>query len=409
MIQDPLPIHPMPAGMGCFILQYKIVLQEKYFFGNKRSVICHFLYKSRENHVLALLYLEVAMKKNLNAKILSVLLLAALALGGCGSAGGSAASNAYQTGETTTAAESYDGGYYEEKAEMEEAAAEEDLEEGEAQAYGEDKKAAESDEKLVYTCSIEMETLTYAETEAKIREAIKKYRGSISYESSSDGNYTWYYEDGGSGTKTLYLTIRIPTADYRSFLADLEGVGGNIRSSSMNVENITRTYNDQTVRIQSLEKQEERLLEMMDKAETIEEMVIVEDRLTEVQTELNQARTRLNVMDHDVAYSTINLNLREVVRYTPNANKQSFGERISEAFSDSFRDFTSFLQDMSVALIYLFPYLILIALVAGLILFATRKGRARRRERRAEQKAIKERYKEEMRAKKEEKKQEEKK
>ena len=348
------------------------------------------------------------MRKRMNTMILPALLLAAsLALGGCGSGGSAAsgsASNSASYEREEAAAESYDGGYYAEEtaADEEEAYPQEELKEGEAQAYGEEQEEAESDEKLVYTCSMEMETLTYAETEAKIRDAIKKYRGSISYESSSDGNYRWYYEDGGSGTRTLYLTIRIPTADYRNFLKDLEGVGGNIRSTSMNVENITRTYNDQTVRIKSLEKQEERLLEMMDKAETIEEMIIVEDRLTEVQTELNQARTRLSVMDHDVAYSTINLNLREVVRYTPNTTKEGFGERISRAFSDSIRDFGSFLEDLSVALIYLFPYLILIALIVGIILFATRKGRAQRRERRAEQKAIKERYKEEMRVRKEE-------
>ena len=358
------------------------------------------------------------MKKRSITTILPALLLAsALVLGGCGASGGSSSAN-YAKGDyaaaTEAPAESYDGGYYAEEAY--ESGFDEELAEAEAAAYGEnekasrgekadqgeDVKAAKSEEKLVYTCSINMETLTFAETEAKIRESIAKYKGTISSESASDGNYRWYYEDGGSGTKSLYMTIRIPTKDYRTFLKDLEGAGGSIRSTSMNVENITRRYNDQSVRIQALETQEKRLLEMMDKAETIKEMITVEDRLTEVQTELNQARTTLSVMDHDVAYSTISLNLQEVVRYTENKITQTFGERIVSAFTNSFADFGDFLEDLSIALIYLLPYLLLIAVIVLIVGFLTRKGRAERRARRAEERAAKAAFREEMRARREE-------
>lgn len=356
-------------------------------------------------------------KRSIRTILPALLLTSALVLGGCGASGGSSSAN-YAKGDyaaaTEAPAESYDGGYYAEEAY--ESGFDEELAEAEAAAYGEnekasrgekadqgeDVKAAKSEEKLVYSCSINMETLTFAETEAKIRESIAKYKGTISSESASDGNYRWYYEDGGSGTKSLYMTIRIPTKDYRNFLKDLEGAGGSIRSTSMNVENITRRYNDQSVRIQALETQEKRLLEMMDKAETIKEMITVEDRLTEVQTELNQARTTLSVMDHDVAYSTISLNLQEVVRYTENKITQTFGERIVSAFTNSFADFGDFLEDLSIALIYLLPYLLLIAVIVLIVGFLTRKGRAERRARRAEERAAKAAFREEMRARREE-------
>lgn len=356
------------------------------------------------------------MKKRSIRTVLPALIVAsALVLGGCGaSSSADYAKGGYSSAPSEAAAESYDGGYYVE--EPYENGMEEELAEAEAAAYGEDEKAergekadqgedvkeARSEEKLVYTCSISMETLTYTETEAKIRESIKKYNGTISSESASDGNYRWYYEDGGSGTKSLFLTIRIPTKDYRNFLKDLEGAGGSIRSTSMNVENITRRYNDQTVRIQALETQEKRLMEMMDKAETIKEMVTVEDRLTEVQTELNQARTSLSVMDHDVAYSTISLNLQEVVRYSDNKITQTFGERIVSAFSNSFADFIDFMEELSIALIYMLPYLLLIAVIVLIVGFLTRKGRAERRARRAEERAAKAAFREEMKARREE-------
>ena len=71
-------------------------------------------------------------------------------------------------------------------------------------------------------------------------------------------------------------------------------------------------YNDQSILIESLEKQETRLLEMMDKAETIEDMITIESRLSEVQTQLNQARNTLAGYDTDIDYSTINVQIEEV-------------------------------------------------------------------------------------------------
>lgn len=55
---------------------------------------------------------------------------------------------------------------------------------------------------------------------------------------------------------------------------------------------------------------------MLKSADKIEDMITVEARLTEVQTELNKQKTLLSSMDMDVDYSTINLNIEEVLEYS---------------------------------------------------------------------------------------------
>ena len=116
-------------------------------------------------------------KRSIRTILPALLLTSALVLGGCGASGGSSSAN-YAKGDyavaTEAPAESYDGGYYAEEAY--ESGFDEELAEAEAAAYGEnekasrgekadqgeDVKAAKSEEKLVYTCSINMETLTFA-------------------------------------------------------------------------------------------------------------------------------------------------------------------------------------------------------------------------------------------------------
>lgn len=256
-------------------------------------------------------------------------------------------------------------------------------------------EAAESNQKLVYTCSMEIQTLTFSETSQKVHEVIRQYNGIIQSESTTDSDYEWYREDNAKrrGTLSAYLVIRIPTDKYEDFLASLEGTGGKITTRSMDVQNITQVYNDQTVYIASLEKQEERLLQMMEQAQTIEEMITVEERLTEVQTSLNQARSRLAGMDTDVAYSTVSLSLTEVVRYTDNpVKKKTFLERTGAVIAGSFSGFLEVMEMILDILIYLLPYIILIGAIAAIVLFATRKKRAeRRREWEERKKQMKER------------------
>ena len=298
-------------------------------------------------------------------------------------------SSSYNSAQSAEAKSTYEEAYSEDYAAGEAAYEMTDTASGTEKGNGGEEtavEAAESDQKLVYTCSMEIQTLTFSETAQKVREMIRQYNGIIESESTTDSDYEWYRNDGfkKQGTLSTYLVIRIPTEKYEDFLKSLEGAGGKITNRSMDVQNITRVYNDQTVYIESLEKQEARLLQMMEQAQTIEEMITVEERLTEVQTELNQARSRLSGMDTDVAYSTISLSLQEVVKYTDTTVKKTFFERTGAVISESFSGFLRTLELLLDIIIYLLPYIVLFGGIALIILFATKKQRAARRQEREE-------------------------
>ena len=335
------------------------------------------------------------MKKTKRAAAVLLGLIMALCMAACGSSGYAGSATMEEPAMAESASADYDGGYaynsygdekglYEEDVEEEEAAGGdyEIIEEPEPDPEGVDPKASE--QKLIYTCDVTIETLAYKETMESVRALIDKYGGIIQSESTSDSSYNWYYSNyDGSGTMTTYMTVRIPTKDYRNFIAGLEGEGSRIRNKSEYVQNITRAYNDQSVLIESLEKQETRLMEMMDQAETIEEMIAVEDRLTEVQTELNQAKRALASMDTDIAYSTVNLSIDEVREYTPDTNKETFGERFKRSFSRSWSAFVEFLQDAVIALVYLLPFILLLGAIVAVVLLMVRRSNRKRAELRA--------------------------
>lgn len=216
--------------------------------------------------------------------------------------------------------------------------------------------AAEKEEKLVYRADLRIETRKYEETVGKLRETVKQYKGFFVYENEYESGYSWKYEKQ-NGTMHLNVTVRIPAKDFQAFLDSMDSVG-RVISRNTSADNITKQYNDTTIQIEALQKQEARLLEMMDKAETIEDMILVEKRLTEVQTDLNLLMTRRDNMDTDVAYSTITLDIDEVKEYTE--VHEDFGGRLVQGFADGWKSFLNVIEDTAVGVLYLSPYILLV-------------------------------------------------
>lgn len=101
---------------------------------------------------------------------------------------------------------------------------------------------------------------------------------------------------------------------------------------------------------------------MLKSADKIEDMITVEARLAEVQTELNKQKTLLSSMDMDVDYSTINLNIEEVLEYSqsqPGQKTNKFIDRLKNTIVDSWESFVNTLEELLFLIIRLIPVAIL--------------------------------------------------
>lgn len=180
-----------------------------------------------------------------------------------------------------------------------------------------------------------------------------------------------------------YLRVRVPSQNYQSFIGELDGVGKMV-SKSTSIENISQEYYDTAVEIEALELQEQNLLAMMERCETIEDMIVVQDRLTEVQYQLNRLKTEQRYMDVDVAYSYVNIRIEEVMEYrndTP-VKTNTFFDRFKNTLTDTGKGFLNFLEELLFFVIRLIPY----ALFGFLLWFLFRKPIGKWREKRREKK-----------------------
>ena len=183
-------------------------------------------------------------------------------------------------------------------------------------------------------------------------------------------------------SRNAVYTMRIPAEKLDNFLEKTEDML-NIISSSESTTDVTLEYYDIEARMKTLEAKKAALEKMLEQAETLSDIRTLQDDLYQVIGEIESYRSRLNVIDSKVNYSTVELTITEVIEYTEvQVEEPSFGERISTTFVKSWTGFGEFCQDFAVFLVGAMPVLVVFALmglgVFLLVYLIKRKNRKRR-------------------------------
>lgn len=213
------------------------------------------------------------------------------------------------------------------------------------------------EQKIITNGSLEIETKNFDETMMVITDAIKGLNGYI--QSSDIRKYTHYTGDGEYRNATII--IRIPAENLETFLTHTESAG-NIVSSKLDSEDITTQYYDLVADIEALEAQEDRLIELYKKAETISDLITIEQRLSSIRNQINKAKMTLENYDLLTTYSTVTIQIEEVEILTEKSD--SFFSIISNAFDESILNFKDFIMEAIIALIHILPFLAFYGLIS---------------------------------------------
>ena len=164
-------------------------------------------------------------------------------------------------------------------------------------------------------------------------------------------------------SRNAVYTIRIPAEKLDNFLEKTEDML-NIISSSESTTDVTLEYYDIEARMKTLEAKKAALEKMLEQAETLSDIRTLQDDLYQVIGEIESYRSRLNVIDSKVNYSTVELTVTEVIEYTEvQVEEPTFGERISTTFIKTWRGFWEFCQDLAVFFVGAMPVLLVFALI----------------------------------------------
>lgn len=216
-------------------------------------------------------------------------------------------------------------------------------------------------EKVITTLYLAFETTEFEKSNEELNKLIEKYKAYVEY---SNISYNQYY----SNVSYRYgeFVIRVPKESIKSFKTELALIG-NLKSESTNKQDVTKQYTDTESRLKVIEVKEARILALLQKAEKIEDIIALENQLSNTIYEKESLKASLLTLDDQVDFSTVNLNIQEVSK-TTNAETvdTTFGTKVKNAINDSIYFFRNTLEGLAILMIYVLPFLIIIAILVYL-------------------------------------------
>lgn len=217
-----------------------------------------------------------------------------------------------------------------------------------------------SERKLIKTVDMNVETQEFDTLMTAIESQVDALGGYI--ESLNTYNGSSYYR---SGTRHADMTIRVPKQALDSFLNTVTDISNVIRRSD-NVEDVTLAYVDLESHRDVLRTEQTRLLELLEKAESIEDIITIEERLSNIRYQLESMESQLRTYDNQVDYSTVYLSIEEVEVFTP-VEEETVWERISGGFVDSLQNIGEGFVEFGIWFVINIPYMVVWAVVIAVI------------------------------------------
>ena len=216
--------------------------------------------------------------------------------------------------------------------------------------------------KIIRDAYIRIETENYDADVEQLRALVEEFGGFVT--SSDENGSAAYNERYGGSSRGVELNVRVPSGSLDDFL-ELAKQVGVVTGNSITETDVTASYVDTDRRLQAYQKQYDRVLAMMDKAETVEELITIESELSRLELEIEDCQGQLNYWDSRVGYSTVNIFVDEVRRAVPVVEDASLGERMRSALSDSWYGFVEGAKDALVNTYAALPYIAVWGIVLG--------------------------------------------
>ena len=216
--------------------------------------------------------------------------------------------------------------------------------------------------KIIRNGRMSIEVETFDDIYNSIIKDIESKNGFI--QSSEIFNYTLNRNKPEETLKSAQIVIRIPSQLFLETFESIKGLG-TVTDEQINGQDITRSYIDMESDKYNLKIQEERLREVLKKADKVEDILRIENELSRIRGQIHQLDSNLSNYDNLVSLSTINLYIRQVKPDQVQLQPMSTGivSKAKNSFIDSLNKMIVVGEKIFVGIFSILPIAIVLALL----------------------------------------------
>jgi hypothetical protein len=142
------------------------------------------------------------------------------------------------------------------------------------------------------------------------------------------------------------ITIRVPAERFDDAFAQLRGLAIDVPYENTSSVDVTEEYTDLEAQLHNLEATEAQYLSLLEKAETVEDILKVQQQLSNVRGQIERIKGRMQYLDRTSDMSLIEISLQEKKSIEKN------GWKASDTLLSAVRGLITFLKALANILIW---------------------------------------------------------
>lgn len=225
--------------------------------------------------------------------------------------------------------------------------------------------------KLIKTVEVHLQTERFDDLVAALGQSVTDVGGYI--EQSELQGKTSYRR-----SRYVSYVLRVPVQELDGFSAGLSDLGV-VTSSSSSQEDVTLTYVDLEAHLTALNTERDSLLRLLEQAESVEDIISIQSRISDVQYELECYTSQLRSYDNLIDYATVHLYVNEVAHEDEVEETTSVWAQIGQNLKSAVRGIGRFFRGAFIVLVSALPYLAVVTVIVLPILYFTVFRRIRKR------------------------------
>lgn len=226
-------------------------------------------------------------------------------------------------------------------------------------------------QKIIVSKSIMLETLNFEKTITKIEEITLSLNGYVQGSNISNASI----RDNFQNSRYASYSLKIPKDKCDIFEENIKKEG-NILNSSTDSVDVSSEYRDTQKRIDALKVREDKIVELISKADNISDVIKLEEELSKVIYERETMQGNLNQIDKDVDYISVYVEVMEVNQYNTSIGVgDSFVDKVLGRFKGGINNAIVLFENIILLFIGLIPVIVVFSPVIIIVYYVINKNK----------------------------------
>jgi hypothetical protein len=231
---------------------------------------------------------------------------------------------------------------------------------GDAASAPTDQGGSLSDRMIIRTTNLNLSVRKVSESVQDVQTTVNRYGGYVAN--------TRYKNDDEKSTATL--SVRVPSDRVENFLRDVRGLAVKVNEEGTNSQDVTEEYSDLGAQLRNQEATESQYLELMKRAQSVDEILKVQQQLTQIRGQIERTKGRIQFLERRADMTQIDIMLVPDLAVTRGA--WDAGEVVRHAWEASLVALQR-VAEVGITVVVFLWWLVPVALVVYLVGMALRQ------------------------------------